>query len=82
MSLENSDRNFVFAEPTPGEINETAGVVDLVDNAYPQNVPLNSVVGISGMIVLACVSALVVASLIFYVVKTNAYLQDIFFGKY
>src|SRR3989344_3647047 len=49
MSLENSDRNFVFAEPTPGEINETAGVVDLVDNAYPQNVPLNSVVGISGM---------------------------------
>jgi|SRR3989344_4636774 len=82
VSLENSDRNFVFAEPTPGGENKISGIVNLIDNAYPPHVPLNSVIGLSGMVVLACAAALVVTSLVFYVVKTNAYLKDIFFGKY
>lgn len=75
-------RSFLFAAPTPGAANTTSEVGAFIENTYPVGVPLGGTMSTGGIILLALAGAAVLASLVFYVAKTNDYLKDLFFGKY
>ncbi|MEK7507988.1 MAG: lamin tail domain-containing protein [Patescibacteria group bacterium] len=82
IGLDVNTQNYIFATPTPGEVNRNFGAASLIENMYPANAPLNAIMSGGEMIFLAFAAAVVVSSLVLYVAIKNEYLNDIFFSKY
>lgn len=73
--------SFSWAEPTPGGQNRVSLDMSVAKNDYPRGVPLNRPLGVQGIILLALGVAVVFAAMTIFVIKRNADLSKLFFGK-
>ena len=73
------EQHFTFADPTPGATNKTASAAVAI-HSYPAGTPLNHGFTSSGFLAIMMGTAVLVAALIIYVIKTHEDLSELFFG--
>ena len=74
-------QHFVFAEPTPGGANNLTANIQITDNHYPLNIPLNPSPGVGTAIFMALSVGIALAGIMVYALKQDEELSELFFGR-
>ena len=72
---------FVWSYPTPGMVNTASIDQEMIKNAYPAGIPLNSPFGHVQFGAILLGSSVVLAAIIIYAFKKHEHLSNLFFGR-